>query len=204
MSSYFLVIFLLLNSSIVGAAGYLQTIPHFWQTLYPQGGQSLYCDIKFKPYDRRFNIEHVYPMSWVSKTLRCGNRKQCRKRSERFNRIESDMHNMYPARKDLNKRRGAMGYGIIKGESLIEPRCDMEIDERKRRVEPRPEVRGDIARSMLYMSDRYDLPIYKKQRALLLKWHRSDPPDEKERQRNKLVARKQGSVNKWISSKSIN
>lgn len=180
------------------SAGYLDTIPVFWSNLYPDGGETLYCGVKFKPRDRRTNIEHVYPMSWVTKSLRCGDRDRCRQVSEKFNRIESDMHNLFPSLKSTNKMRGSMPFAMIKGERRVEPRCDLEIDYRSRRVEPRPAVRGDIARAALYMADRYDLELYRRQRELLERWHRQDPPGEEERRRNEVIERLQGNRNPWI------
>lgn len=179
-----------------GESTYLDIIPTFWRTLYPNGGEGLYCGSKFQPRDRDYNIEHVFPMSWVTKALRCGDRQACRRNSRLFNTIESDMHNMYAARKDLNRERGAYPYREIAGERRVERGCDFEIDHRARVVEPRPASRGNIARAMLYMADRYDLQLY--QRQMLLQWHRSDPADDRERQRNRLIAEVQGNPNPWI------
>ena len=191
---------LIVAPSLVLAApyGYLDTIPVFWRTLYPDGGEGLYCGARFAARDRDYNIEHVYPMSWVTRALRCGDRESCRRSSERFNTIESDMHNMYPARKDLNRARSSYPYREIKGERHVEPGCDMEIDYHARVVEPRPASRGNIARAMLYMADRYNLTIYERQRRMLLDWHRADPPDDQERRRNRLIAELQGNPNPWI------
>lgn len=193
------VVLLLLFSPLV-QSDYLETVPVFWKTIYPDGGKGLYCGRKFKRFDRRYNIEHVFPMAWVTKSLRCGDRQRCRARSELFNLIESDMHNMYPARRDLNRRRGAMAFGLIKGERWVEPGCDMEIDHRARRVEPRPAVRGDIARAMLYLADRYNLKLYRRQRELLERWHRADPVDAGEKVRNRRIKAAQGWGNPWIES----
>ena len=194
-------VFLLLFTPSVlwaGPPNYLDTIPVFWRTLYPDGGQGLYCGTAFEARDRSYNIEHVYPMAWVTRALRCGDRQACRRNSPRFNDIESDMHNMYPARKDLNKARGAYPYREIRGERRVEPGCDLEIDQVARVVEPRPASRGNIARAMLYMEERYDLKLYERQRRLLLEWHRSDPVDEHERWRNRRIAEVQGEPNPWI------
>jgi len=195
--------FLLFLLPLVASAGpqaYLDVIPVFWRTLYPDGGQGLYCGTAFRAHDRRYNIEHVYPMGWVTRALRCGDRQACRRNSRLFNEIESDMHNMYPARKDLNRQRGSYPFREIRGERHVEPGCDLEIDHRSRVVEPRPAVRGDIARAMLYMAHRYDLEIYERQRRLLLEWHRADPPDDGERQRNRRIAGVQGNGNPWIEA----
>jgi len=178
--------------------GYLDTIPLFWRTLYPDGGEGLYCGASFAPRDRNYNIEHVYPMGWVTKALRCGDRAACRRHSPRFNEIEADMHNMYPARKDLNKARGAYPFREIRGEHWVEPGCDLEIDHRARVVEPRPAVRGNIARAMLYLADRYGLEIYARQRSMLVAWHDADPVDDEERRRNRLITAVQGNTNPWI------
>ena len=137
-------------------------------------------------------------MSWVTRKLDCGKREQCRHNSLRFNLIESDMHNLYPARKDVNQTRSAMAFGLIRGEQHYYRECDFEVDFRARRVEPRPEVRGRIARAMLYMADEYDLDIYRKQRRLLEKWHRQYPADAEEKHHNAAVARIQGKPNPYI------
>jgi deoxyribonuclease-1 len=183
----------------VAIADYLQIIPDFWRHLYPNGGKSLYCGDKFAAFDRRYNIEHVFPMAWVAKHLNCGSRKQCRRNSARFRKIEADMHNLYPARREVNDARGSMAYALLPGEKFAYSACDIEIDQRKRRVEPRPAVRGDIARAMLYMEERYGLPLYKHQRKLLLAWHEQDPAEKFERWRNQRIKDLQGNGNPWIS-----
>jgi len=179
-------------------AGYLDTIPVFWRNLYPDGGESLYCGDSFRPRDRAYNIEHVYPMSWVTRALRCGDRDNCRRNSELFNRIESDMHNMYPARGELNKARGALPFREIRGEQHHVQGCDFEVDSRNRAVEPRPAARGNVARAMLYMEERYGLEIFERQRRMLLQWHENDPVDDDERSRNAVIRRLQGEDNRWI------
>lgn len=199
------VIYLLLLCPVLATAGgrnYLDTIPTFWRTLYPDGGEGLYCGAPFKARDRRYNVEHVYPMSWVSRALRCGDRQACRRKSQRFNEIESDMHNMYPARKDLNRERGSYPFREIRGEKHVERGCDLEIDHRARVVEPRPASRGNVARAMLYIADRYDMKIYERQRRMLLDWHRDDPPDDAERRRNRLIEKRQGNPNPWVEAPS--
>lgn len=189
---------LMSGEALAEGGGYRAIIPVFWAELYPDGGEELYCGKPFARFDRQVNIEHVFPMAWVTKSLGCGKRQQCRANSRRFNRIEADMHNLFPARRDMNKARGAMAYAEIPGENGLVPGCDLEIDTRRRLVEPRPAVRGDIARAMLYMAQRYDLKLYARQRQLLLEWHRIDPPDAVEQRRNDVIERLQGQRNPYI------
>jgi len=173
---------------------YLDSLRVFWSELYPDGGVTLYCSREFKPFDRQVNVEHVYPMSWVTKALKCGKRH----RSDQFNLIESDMHNLYPARKDVNQTRSAFPYSMVKGEKHEYAGCDFEVDYRSRKVEPAPEARGRIARAMMYMQREYGLEIYGRQQRLLEQWHRQYPPDDEERRRNRIIERIQGSTNPYI------
>lgn len=177
---------------------YLDSLRSYWQGVYPNGGETLYCGKKFRPFDRNVNVEHIYPMSWVTKQLGCGKRERCRHTSPRFNLIESDMHNMYPARKDVNQMRSAMAFSIIDGEHHQYENCDFEADFHKRRVEPRPAARGRIARAMLYMADEYGLEIYRKQRRLMERWNSQYPPDAEEKRHNRAVAKIQGKPNPYI------
>ncbi len=178
---------------------YFEALPVFWSEVYSEGGETLYCG---KPFgggkDRAINVEHVFPMSWVIKELRCRSRKQCRRSSPLFNRIEADLHNLYPALAEINEARSAMAYGMVLGEQRRFGACDFEVDEKRRKVEPRRKVRGDIARAMFYMQDAYQLKIYQRQGELLKQWHREDPPDAEERRRNDLIERLQGTRNRFI------
>ena len=180
---------------------YAQSRQLFWETLYADGGETLYCGVTFveRPDNRFINIEHVFPMSWVSKALDCGTRRECQRNSPRFNQIEADMHNLYPALARINSARGAMAFGIIEGEEHLMPGCDFEIDHTARRVEPRPAVRGNIARAMLYMEEQYpELSLFPQQRQLLQAWHLADPPDADEIRRNRIIEQLQGNANPYI------
>ena len=84
-----------------------------WETLYAEGGSTLYCAQDFSSAKSgRINVEHVFPMSWVAWHLKCGKREECRQRSEAFNRIEADLHNLWPSRADVNKARRSHPSGV--------------------------------------------------------------------------------------------
>jgi len=137
-------------------------------------------------------------MGWVMRKLKCGDRKSCRRNSTRFNLIEADLHNLYPARQKINRDRSSYAFGIIKGERREYGKCDFEVDRKKRRVEPREKVRGDIARAVLYMSEKHGIELFKRQRKLMLEWNRIDPPDAEEKRRNNVIERLQGNRNPYI------
>ena len=64
-------------------------------------------------------------------------------------------------------------------------------------VEPRDEVKGDIARSLVYMHFVYGLPLENavSDKDLLLTWMHADPPDAEEMRRNALIDQLQGTPN---------
>jgi deoxyribonuclease-1 len=183
---------------------YFNILPLFWSRIYSEGGETLYCGRKFGANKgRSINIEHVFPMGWTLKKFGCRDRDHCRKKSPGFNKIEADMHNLYPARHDINSARSSYAFSMIKGEKRHFGNCDFEIDPHKLRVEPRPKSRGNIARAMFYMHKKYGLTIYKRQGELLRQWHRQDPPDAEERRRNDAIEKIQGSRNQFIDQPGL-
>ena len=149
----------------------------------------------------RVNIEHVFPMSWVTRALSCGTRQQCRNTSKMFNRIEADMHNLFPALSEVNSARSSFSFTKISGEHSAFQGCDFEIDQKNREVEPSPQSRGDVARAMLYMSSQYadmGLELFTAQRVRMLALDGADPPDSFEIGRNQLTEKIQGNSNPYI------
>lgn len=176
----------------------------FWDELYPKGGKTLYCGDTFSTrYRGGLNIEHVFPMGWVTNELKCGKRKQCRGNSELFNRIEADLHNLYPARVEINDARSSYRFGVLPGEKRPYGECDFEVDRSRRVVEPRPASRGEIARAMFYMKEEYDLTIFRKSGELLRGWHRQDPPSKHEKWRNDRIESIQGTRNMFIDDPGL-
>ena len=147
------------------------------------------------------NIEHVFPMSWVTRALSCATRQQYRNTSKMFNRIEADMHKLFPALSEVNSARSSFSFTEIGGEHSAFQGCDFEIDQKNREVEPSPQSRGDVACAMLYMSSQYadmGLELYTAQRLRMLALDRADPPDSFEIRRNQLTEKIQGNSNPYI------
>jgi len=184
------------------AISYRRIRPVFWAKLYPAGGHSLYCNDQFgSERGRGYNIEHVLPMSWVTRHLNCGSRKQCRQSSALFNRIEADLHNLYPARTAINDARSSYPFAIIAGERRRFGQCDFEVDHQRKVVEPADAVRGEIARAMLYMELTYAIPLFDRQRVLMVQWAQTDPVDPVENRRNRVIREIQGNGNPYIEGR---
>ncbi len=171
----------------------------FWEELYPGTFEELYCAVD-QPGRDDHNIEHVYAAAWMTRAVGCGSRKQCRRRSELFNRMEGDLHNLYPTRVRSNSLRESFPFEEVSGEDRDLAGCDFEVEDGI--VEPRPEARGEIARAVRYMVEAYDAAdgLPEGQLELMRAWDEADPPDEEEFLRNDLIALIQGNRNPFIDA----
>jgi len=180
---------------------------YFWGDLYSQGGWSLYCGYKFNK-DRKtgngrvMDIGHIYPTGWLLKNVGCESRLRCYESgNQRFLRMEADLHNMYPVWYELVILRDDLEFGEIEGEQWRFDDCDYEWQSNK--VEPREIARGNIARTIFYMHDTYDLPVASDMLGVLIKWNREDPPSQQEQYRNDRIEALQGRRNPYIDNPSL-
>lgn len=172
----------------------------FWPKLYANGGTTLYCGLAFDSNRKALdglnvNVEHIYARSWIADHQGCRDPDRCRG--------AGDLHNLWPAIMKINSSRGNLSFGEIPNEDhrrFLEFCSDYErASDGDGMVEPRDGVKGEVARSILYMLETYDLPVppgmtFK----LLMKWHRQDPPDDFERWRNDIIYSLQRTLNVWV------
>lgn len=154
--------------------------------------------------------EHVVPAWAFGNTRKCwreeictdkyGNkykgRKCCTKIDKVFKAMEADMYNLYPAVGELNADRKNYKYGIIPSEERKYGACDFEVADKL--VEPKEDIRGDIARTYFYMEKTYKVPISDKQRILFEVWDKQDKIDEWEIIRAKRIEKIQGNRNTFV------
>jgi len=128
-------------------------------------------------------------------------RKCAQKINEEYRRMQADMFNLYPAIGEVNGRRSNYSMAIIEGEQRDFGKCDVEIKSRK--IEPKEEIRGEIARTYMYMDSVYPGRgiISKKNRKLFDAWNKSDPVDECECDRAKRIETIQGNRNEIVWEK---
>ncbi len=115
-----------------------------------------------------------------------------------YRHMQADMYNLVPANGQVNALRSNYSYAMISGEPRCFGNCDMEIENRK--AEPRPEIRGDIARTYFYMDDAYPGRgiISKKNKKLFQAWAKQDPVDAWERERCRRIEKLQGNRNRFV------
>lgn len=161
----------------------------------------------------RLEWEHIMPVSLWGCNRACwkgalcvnkkgkayGGRGCCEKIDKEFIKIEADLHNLVPEIGELNALRSNYRFGILPHIQKQQfGACCFKIDEETRRVEPRVEVRGMVARVYLYMSKIHHIHLSDSQRQLFEAWNRQYPPDDWEIERDKRIAQIQGNHNPYI------
>lgn len=171
---------------------------------------------------KRTELEHMVPASVFGRSFeewqnpenfskcwrRNGKRKKrrdCARTNLAFSRMEADMYNLWLSIGELNADRANFSLGIIPGESRDYGSCDFEVSNKK--VEPRPEVRGIMARAYLYMDSTYPnkqvIPT-ESFRSLLRQWQYQYPVSKAEKKWAQEIFKIQGNCNPFIlNCKSI-
>lgn len=162
----------------------------------------------------RAEAEHVIPASWIGQGRACWTKKICRDDNGKpfggrdcceaidrdYQRAAFDLINLWPALGDLNARRSNFRFAEVPGEGRALGRCDVEIDPDARTIEPRPAIRGDIARIGLYMADVHGVRLSRHHRQLFEAWRVADPPDAAERERDARIRALQGRGNPLVEA----
>lgn len=157
-------------------------------------------DTAFTPPDRDpdgddMNCEHLWPRARLD-----GDRN-----SRLYEHQQSDLHHLAPSRPSANSLRGSLPFGeVVRDVNDSASPSLAGINSRGERVfEPQDDVKGDIARSLFYMSIRWGLNISTTEEANLRAWHRSDPVHPEEVQQNDVIEMLQGNRNPFIDCPAL-
>ncbi len=163
----------------------------------------------------RVEVEHVFPASRFGQFRRCwqqperfaacrtsdggtlAGRACCERADPVFAAAHNDLHNLFPAVGYINGRRSNYNWGPVR-QGQQYGGCAIRINSSMRRAQPPDAVRGDIARTMLYMRDTYEIPLSGKDQRMYAEWNNADPPDAWERLRNARIRALQGRGNGYI------
>jgi deoxyribonuclease-1 len=169
----------------------------------------------------RMEWEHIVPAQNFGKTFKewTKGHKNCiskkgktykgRKCAEQENRtfryMYADMYNLYPSIGAVNYLRSNFNFtqfGINEKVSDTFGVCGMKISHNK--VEPRAEIRGEIARVYLYME--YNYPHYRigsPTKELMLRWNKQYPVSRTECKRAARIEKIQGNENQFIKADCV-
>lgn len=163
------------------------------------------CGYRIRAQDTRairIEWEHIVPASLFGQQRQCwqqGGRSNCKSSDPVFNAMEADLHNLTPAIGETNADRSNYRFGMLPDTPYQHGACDFKVDFPQRVVQPRDEVKGQIARTYFYMHDRYDLRMSAQQQRLLMAWHSQFPPSRWEEERNRRIAGLMGHSNEFIT-----
>jgi deoxyribonuclease-1 len=152
------------------------------------------------PRSKRVEWEHIMPAENFGRHLACwrdGGRKACKKDAT-FKTMESDMHNLVPAIGEINNDRSNFKFNVKLPSKGKYGNCEFEVDFKARKVYPKAEIRGDIARAYFYMSEKYNINLSKSERKMMDKWNIKDPTSTWEKIKNERVFKLQGNKNSFI------
>ena len=151
----------------------------------------------------RIEWEHIVSMWQIGHQLQCwqnGGRSNCSKNNNKFKIMETDLHNLVPTIGEINNDRSNHQHGMIEGEERrYGETIDVEVDFKAGVFEPRPAIRGDIARIYFYMQQKYGLTYSNQQIQPFNAWAISDPISAWEKERNLAITAIQGDSNHVVS-----
>lgn len=170
---------------------------------------------KVNPRTTRIEWEHVVPAENFGRQFTCWRdgapecvdskgkafkgRKCCEKASQQFRIMQADMHNLVPAIGELNGDRSNLRYDFEEARKGQYGECRFEVDFDQDRVRIKKDIRGDVARTYLYMSDRYKMKLSPQELKKFSAWNKEDPVDAWEIEKNKRIKAIQGNGNPWIA-----
>jgi endonuclease I len=133
------------------------------------------------------NCEHLWPQSKLQGQTQA----------------RSDLYHLRPARPKVNQKRGSLPFGTPVNSTTTSSWLVGEESDGDEVFLPPDIVRGDIARSLFYISVRYGLPIDDDQEEDLKAWHAEDPVDELEHERVERIVSRQGNRNPFVDDPTL-
>lgn len=139
------------------------------------------------PSAKVMNVEHSWPQSKGA-----------------VGQAKADLHHLFISDSRLNSIRSSLPYcevmrvlwqeaDVRRGYSRFSDHC----------FEPPVAMRGNIARGLFYFAVRYGDKIDKNQEFFLRKWHKDDPVDQEEMERNNQIEMFQGNRNPFIDRSDL-
>lgn len=151
---------------------------------------------------RRIEWEHIvtaHNMGHFRPCWRDGGRKNCTNNDPTFEMMEGDLHNLYPAIGEINGDRSNFMYSQwTNSPELMYGSCETVVDFKLKKVQPRKEIRGLIARVHFYMENQYAIKLSNQDRKLFEAWDKMYPVTKEECERDSRIEKKQGNRNPFV------
>lgn len=151
---------------------------------------------------RRIEWEHIvtaHNMGHFRPCWRDGGRKNCTYNDPTFEMMEGDLHNLYPAIGEINGDRSNFMYSHwTNSPEPMYGSCETVVDFKLKKVQPRKEIRGLIARVHFYMENQYAIKLSNQDRKLFEAWDKMYPVTKEECERDRRIEKKQGNRNPFV------
>ncbi len=150
----------------------------------------------------RIEWEHILSAWAFGHQRQCwqnGGRKNCVATDPVFRAMEANLFNLYPSVGEVNGDRSNYRFGMVQGVPAQYGACPTKVDFKARIAEPRAEAKGLIARSKMYMHDRYGLNMSRQQQQLMMAWDRQYPVTAWEMEWANRTARVMGHHNPFVT-----
>lgn len=167
------------------------------------------CGFTFRKNEDRANRiewEHVVTAHNIGMARQCWHkqgknsaRKNCEETDSLFAIMEGDLHNLLPSIGEVNGDRSNFMYG--QWTDTVEPMygsCRSIVDFKNSKFQPRPEVRGILARISFYMEKTYGIKLSSERRKLFEIWSKRYPVDKYECERDRRIFAVQGDHNPFV------
>ncbi|MCL6271135.1 endonuclease [Sansalvadorimonas sp. 2012CJ34-2] len=162
------------------------------------------CGYQVRKQERRANRiewEHIVP-AWVfGHQLQCwqeGGRKNCKK-NKTFAVMEADLYNLAPTIGEVNGDRSNYSFTVLPDTADMYGQCDFKVNFKRRRAEPPELKRGMIARTYLYMANRYGFKLSKPEKQLFQSWNKIYQPSWWEIERSRRIQKVVGWENPYLT-----
>ncbi len=152
----------------------------------------------------RMEVEHIVPAWEFGHQLQCwkeGGRSKCQAISAAFNEMEGDLWDLVYANGAVNKARSYYRFSEWNARKGTFGACPMVVDAHFRQVQPPEYTRGLIARTYLYIADKYRLSLNARQRSIFKVWDKKYAPDKFECLRAAFIEQVQGDANPYLDGR---
>lgn len=142
-------------------------------------------------------FEHIMPAHNFGQHLSCWRgdakhkgRAAC-KDDAKFNAMEADLRNLVPAIGEINGDRNNFRYAEAPRDLAYTQygNCRVYSDFKAHRFYPAAHSKGLIARTYLYMSEKYDINLSESERKLMESWDKMYPPNDYEKARDAAITK---------------
>jgi len=125
----------------------------------------------------------------------------CRKVSEEYRIRESNLHNLIPVMAKIDKQRQNLSFSQVYNTESPYSACNLKLDPRARKIEPKDNLKGDIARIFFYFESLGYIRLSHRARPLMEIWDMKDPVNDSECMLHDKKAALSGLKNPYVANR---